>query len=407
MNINLENYEAFVLDYFEGRLNKAEREALVQFILLHPELNLDLDAELPAIENDDFVFKSKENLKREYTPAEEELLEYLENTMLPSDKASFEQKLKQDPLLASELNAFQKTILTGETGFVFEFKDQLQKHEDDLYLNNKALQYLEGEFNHEEALAFENELALNSGLSTELGMYRKTIFSADTSIVFENKALLKKKTLILPLFKARVVYSAAAAIALIVLFGFVLNTFLNPSELPQNTPSVAAISPANKVPKTSDTKQPLLSSKKYAAKTQVHIVRNENKNQVTASTDPSLAVTNEVLAQNQSSVDATATSTLNSLNTPSLALENNAKPASQADKESLEKLEYAYMIPFEEDEEEESASENSKKTNRGFWSFATRMAKKANQIGIKSVNGSEDENNNYLLSFNAMTIEKK
>ncbi|MBL7902513.1 MAG: hypothetical protein JNK73_10995 [Bacteroidia bacterium] len=408
-SINLNNYEAFVLDYIEGRLNKEEREALMQFVLLHPELNLDLEADLPSIENDVLVFQSKEHLKREFSPSEEELLNYLENTMPEAEKLHFEQKLEKDAVLASELNAFQKTKLVGESELHFEFKNSLIKQEDDLYLNNPTLQYLEGELNNEAALTFEKELALNPLLREELALYRKTKLEADNSLVFENKAALKKETLVLPLFSARVVFSAAAAILFLVFFGFVLNSFLNPVALPQHKTAVASVSPKTPGP-TKEIKNQAeptieIQSPKIQSGLAVHKI-NHIKN---ATSDSLKETSAQVLAENKALVDTLSKPFMNGVNTASLALEKENAPLPAADKESLEKLEYAYLIPFEEDEDEDqdASGENNTKTKRGFWSFATRMAKKANQIGIKSINGSEDGNNNYLLSFNSMTIEKK
>jgi len=405
--INTDNYEAFVLDYLEGRLNQEQSEALKQFVLLHPELNLDLDADLPAIKNDAVVFSGKSNIKRDYTPAEENILNYLENTMDPAEKVKFEHKLELDPLLSSELNAFRKTKLWGESELRFELKDKLSKTEDDFYLNNKSIQYLEGEFNHEEALAFEKELAFNSGLNAEFALYRKIKLEADVTIEFENKTVLKKETLILPLFRARVVYSAAAALALVVVLSVVMNRFLNTPELQKHKPSLSAVSSGRTAPNASEVKQnqSTNANKTPGVEKQVVLPKQNKLNTLLALSSETL--TNSPLALNEFPVDTLSQQNNNSVAGHSLAPENQDKPVPPAEKESLEKLEYAYMIPFEEEEEEETSSENGKKITKGFWSFATRLAKKANQIGIKSINGSEDGNNNYLLSFNAMTIEKK
>ena len=41
--INLDNYEAFLLDHMEGKLNVQDLAELKAFSLLHPELNIDLE----------------------------------------------------------------------------------------------------------------------------------------------------------------------------------------------------------------------------------------------------------------------------------------------------------------------------------------------------------------------------
>lgn len=404
--IDLNNYEAFLLDYLEGRLSENDVAELKQFVVLHPELEIDLETELPEVESEMLFYQSKEHLKREFSPTEEELLNYLEGTMSQSQKVQFEKKAEHDPSLAFEINAFKKTKLQHDPELGFDFKQQLHKDEDALVLNNRALQYLEGEFNNKEALAFEQELATNPRLSSELDSYRKTKLVADTAVVFDNKQRLKRAPVVIPLFTTRVVYSAAAAIIFLVFCGFVLNYFFNSPDLTNSNHAVANYAPVTPLPGKTTTKQADIPVK-VVAKPRVQLAHQKVNTPSVNTADSVVRVSEMVVAQNNAPADSSEKSNFNSVNTASLALENVSKPLQQTEKESLEKLEYAYLIPFEEDEDEDLAADNKKPTKGGFWGFAIRMAKKANQIGIKSINGSEDENNNYLLSFNAMTIEKK
>ena len=63
--INIENYEAFLLDYMEGNLSTEDFVALQMFSAEHPHLNIDLnDLELVELETEKIHFNEKENLKK-------------------------------------------------------------------------------------------------------------------------------------------------------------------------------------------------------------------------------------------------------------------------------------------------------------------------------------------------------
>ena len=60
-SININNYEAFLLDYYEGNLNAEFTIELKRFADQHPELGIEFDAvELPKVEplNSDFDLKN-------------------------------------------------------------------------------------------------------------------------------------------------------------------------------------------------------------------------------------------------------------------------------------------------------------------------------------------------------------
>jgi hypothetical protein len=63
-----------------------------------------------------------------------------------------------------------------------------------------------------------------------------------------------------------------------------------------------------------------------------------------------------------------------------------------------------YLIAEEIEVEEFIAAAPEKK---GFWQRAVSLAKKANKLGVKSLDGSETSNQNYSLSFNSFSIEKR
>ena len=289
---------------------------------------------------------------------------------------------------------------------VFDFKNKLYKQHEPI-LSNKALNYLEGELNNEEALAFERELALNTELAHEFALFRKTKLSADTSIVFEHKTSLKKEALVIPLYKLRVVFSVAAAIFFVISLSFLLNYYLNPTELPKNSTLLSLDSKKDDISSPFVEKQEETPIHKQSPIAKEKLALKENKNIKTPAPDCHLTNTEDVLAQNTNPIDSTSVLNTNNDNNIALVNDNASKPLTEAEIEGLQKLEYAYMIPFEEEEENETFDDKDKKTNRRFWNFATRLAKKANQLGIKSINGNKDENNHFLLTFIPVKIKKK
>lgn len=64
MNISKHNYEAFLLDYLEGRLSRSETAVLKAFVIQHPELGSwnELTAELPLLPLEHFSFPNKNML---------------------------------------------------------------------------------------------------------------------------------------------------------------------------------------------------------------------------------------------------------------------------------------------------------------------------------------------------------
>lgn len=133
--INIENYEAYLLDLAEGQLSHAEESELVRFLSKHPELNVDLDslAYLTDVDSDETLSFS---LKNELLKDESSGLSKKEHLMISSieDEISDEEKLELDELIAADseilkdLSYYQKTKLVAEK-VVFPNKEKLKKKE--------------------------------------------------------------------------------------------------------------------------------------------------------------------------------------------------------------------------------------------------------------------------------------
>ena len=407
--INSHNYEAFLVDYFDGNLSDVLITELKAFVIANPQLNIDLDdMDLPSFAEEGIEVGFKNDLKKTDTFLEdEELINYLENNLTEADKKIFEVKLVNDIALNNELKGYKKTILINEPALVFNEKAELVKTDDDLILNNSALAYLEGQLEASGKLQFEAELKTNSTLQKEVALLNKTKLEATTSIQFPDKVSLKKETKVIALFSFRKLASMAAAILLLIGLAFVFNYYnskpIIPNQLANSisnnvnkvidtidslnlatTKSKALI--ANNVTNAAESKSPSKGNRKdlNIAKTNT-VVLNENEILPLANN----LIENEskaVFANNNTSKVDTTTTLLSNLNstTPKFAKQN-------------------YLIVEVAEEEEAVASTTVKK---GFWKRAVDIAKQANKLGIKSLDGEETPDKNYVLSFNSFSVEK-
>lgn len=407
--INSHNYEAFLVDYFDGNLSDVLITELKAFVIANPQLNIDLDdMDLPSFSEEGIEAGFKNDLKKTDTFLEdEELINYLENNLTEADKKIFEVKLVNDIALNNELNGYKKTILINEPALVFNEKAGLVKTDDDLILNNSALAYIEGQLEASGKLQFEAELKTNSTLQKEVSLFNKTKLEATTSIQFPDKGSLKKETKVIALFSFRKLASMAAAILLLIGLAFVFNYYNSKpiisdqlaNSISNNvnkvidtidslnlatTKSKALI--ANNVTNAAESKSPSKGNRKdlNIAKTNT-VVLNENEILPLANN----LIENEskaVFANNNTSKVDTTNTLLSNLNstTPKFSKQN-------------------YLIVEVAEEEEAVASTTVKK---GFWKRAVDIAKQANKVGIKSLDGEETPDKNYVLSFNSFSVEK-
>ncbi len=131
--INIENYEAYLLDLSEGNISDADRAELMLFLNEHPEIDWDTD-DLPIIEDKPSELNevSKADLFRNeesgLSQKDHLLISSIEKTLDPSETEELSKLLEADPELLKDLAAYQKTILpTIEVSF--ERKDELIKKE--------------------------------------------------------------------------------------------------------------------------------------------------------------------------------------------------------------------------------------------------------------------------------------
>src|SRR3954471_2967016 len=93
--ITLNNYEAYLLDFSEGKLNAEDIRQLDEFFKIYPELDLRSETkELPELSILDESFEEKAGLlKTEVYLEDERVLSYLENILTSEETSVFENEL--------------------------------------------------------------------------------------------------------------------------------------------------------------------------------------------------------------------------------------------------------------------------------------------------------------------------
>jgi hypothetical protein len=409
--IDLNNYEAFLLDYMEGNLGEAEIRELRNFALLHPELNIDLDQEeLPSIFMEDNKADFKNNLfKTENDLPAYQLIAYIEGQLSEEGKRRLEKELAADPDLARELEMYKKTILRKED-FVFEEKSSLEKTEDEFLPGSRAIQYVEGLLNAEEKSVFENNLNSNKSLQQEIALLEKTVLAPDLSIVYSDKSELKKKARIIALFSYRSVAAMAAAILLLIGLIVLINSNNSRERTETGLAEKTNLKNNASIPSVKDSTVPAV--KENTAPAAVNVQKEEMKNSSLLANKNNgehkkrvVKDTAHVFDDEGQLVKKEEEKPLPEIIFPEKIFGDSALAVVK--KENIEETASAgkilTMIPVEEDDEAYNASPEKK----GFWKRAVGIARQVNVLGMKAVNGEEKAKGDYVLSFAGFSVEKK
>jgi hypothetical protein len=194
MNINRSNYEVYFLDYLDGNLPEDRIDYFLDFLSDNPDLREELE-EISAIK-------------------------------ITAGSHTFRNK-----------QALLKDELTGSTTF-----------------DSRAVAFLENDLPEEDQTAFLNELSSNPEKEKQFGWFLKTKLQADTTIVFPDKASLRKKPArkIILFWGSRV---AAALVLLVAVWG-VWDFSPEPDSAPRLAHEQAVISSQEESPEDSQPAHP-------------------------------------------------------------------------------------------------------------------------------------------------------
>ncbi|PSL35701.1 anti-sigma factor family protein [Chitinophaga ginsengisoli] len=134
VNINISNYEEFLLSAIDGELNGEEMAALEAFMQQHPDARKEL-ALLQATKlspDEGMRFNDKEALYKNTgalsaTNYERFLLDYVDNELSVSEKRELEALISQHPHIQQELSLLQTARLTPDFAVTFGNKASLYR----------------------------------------------------------------------------------------------------------------------------------------------------------------------------------------------------------------------------------------------------------------------------------------
>jgi hypothetical protein len=299
MKINRSNYEIWFLDYAEGKLTKEQKDEVLQFIKMNPDLKDELESfEIISLEQDDApVFSGKSFLHKKESVIntsnyEDYFIAYAEGILSPDEKAEVEGFASSSPALLKELNGFLTAILTAEN-ISHDEKAFLKKEVFAYRANDKdywLIAFIEGKLQPEQERSFREILANDKSLQRELKQYQLSMLVADRSIIYGDKENLKQgenKNGGMQWQR----YLAYAAAACLLLFFFIPND-------KQETPGIAetiipGIDTASEI--KNELVLPEVSNDNNIASVEENVITPENKLQPEKNSQPEIALTNRVI----------------------------------------------------------------------------------------------------------------
>lgn len=236
--IGLDNYEIWVVDYFDGKLNAMQMETLRAFALAHPELAIELDESqwlalseenLISFEHKSGLLKNEEALSARFN---ELCFKKIEGTNTDEEEHELSAMLLQNPVQAREWLIWLKTKLEVDVDVIYQFKEKLIKQFSETNSSDYQMwQVLEGDLNENDSAAFKKQWASNPLLKTHWLAFQQSFIEPDLSVVYPNKDELKKGAVIISMFWK--ITAAAASLALILGLYFTLQPDNNQSQLSQ------------------------------------------------------------------------------------------------------------------------------------------------------------------------------
>lgn len=139
-NINIHNYESFLIDFIEDQLTEDVRAELLSFLDNHPELKAELDSfemiNVPIDQN--ITYKTKQELKqKELSPDyhDELLIGYLEETLTSKEMQEVEELIANDTTIAKNLKLYRISKCKADPNIQFQSKNLIKRHP--IYLQSR------------------------------------------------------------------------------------------------------------------------------------------------------------------------------------------------------------------------------------------------------------------------------
>ncbi|MCL4281857.1 MAG: hypothetical protein KJZ58_06305 [Flavobacteriales bacterium] len=224
MKPDLHNYEAWLLDRLEGRLDPAQVAALEEFLRMHPELDPG-DGPLPSIQSGGEVFDGKQDLYKQVPPVgepnganlDEWLAARLENDLARPQLLALDRYLYEHPE-AGRMAALMAKAKVPVDAVQYPGRESLKRQlpptgmPDSQRLTDFLIAEMEGDLDPGQVLALEKLLAADPHAARERALVRAAKVQA-MPMHFPAKESLKRKTgRVVPLWTR---YAAAASVLLL------------------------------------------------------------------------------------------------------------------------------------------------------------------------------------------------
>lgn len=132
-NINIHNYESFLIDFIENQLTEDLRAELLEFLNKYPEIKAELKSfdmiHIPIDEN--IHFQSKNSLKQSILQKdnyEEKFIGYAEQILSPSEVSEVNTFIAENPSYEKELKLYKLSKCEADRSIRFTSKKQLKKY---------------------------------------------------------------------------------------------------------------------------------------------------------------------------------------------------------------------------------------------------------------------------------------
>lgn len=215
MEINKNNYEAFLLDLMEGKLSAEERSVVLLFLEKHPEIEFDYDLSLPQVSVDDALsFDLKNSLKHLEDEREEQVVYYLDGALSVEEKNKFELQLKEDKSLQDLVKQYQNIKLEPETIAFPMATSELFKFSNK---EEELISYVEGLLSANKSKEILGAAQVNHSVMNEINLLSATKSTPDFTINYPNKEELKKSAIIVFLRSNASYLSIAASLILLLM----------------------------------------------------------------------------------------------------------------------------------------------------------------------------------------------
>lgn len=201
--ITADNFEHYAIALIEGTISEKEKSLLESFVLTHPEFEVQLDAFRNSVQlaDESVVFDAKESLKRTSVVVTKDnidglLVEKTEGQLAAHEEQAVDAFVAAHPEYKKDLDLLAKSKLVADTSETFDAKDKLKRGAplvNESNFEQYAISAAEGLLNAEELKAFNAFTVTQPKYAKAAALYAATRVQPDATIVYADKAGLKRK----------------------------------------------------------------------------------------------------------------------------------------------------------------------------------------------------------------------